>query len=63
MKILAVDCSAGPASCAVIEGGKIIASSYINVKLTHSQTMLPMIKEMLLSSLLNLDDIDAFAIN
>ena len=63
MKILAVDCSAGPASCAVVEDGKIIASSYINVKLTHSQTMLPMIKEMLSSSLLKLEDIDAFAIN
>lgn len=63
MKILAVDCSAGPASCAIIEQGKIIASSYINVKLTHSQTMLPMIKDMLSSSLLKLDDIDAFAIN
>ncbi len=63
MKILAVDCSAGPASCAIIEDGKIIASSYINVKLTHSQTMLPMIKEMLSSALLTIDDVDAFAIN
>ncbi len=63
MKILAVDCSASPASCAIVEDGKIIASSYINVQLTHSQTMLPMIKEMLSSSLVNLEDIDAFAIN
>lgn len=63
MKILAVDCSAGPASAAVVEQGRVIASSYINVKLTHSQTMLPMIKQMLESAMLSLNDIDAFAIN
>lgn len=63
MKILAVDCSAGPASAAVVEQGRVIASSYINVKLTHSQTMLPMIKEMLESAMLSLNDIDSFAIN
>ena len=63
MKILAVDCSAGPASSAVVEDGRVIASSYINVKLTHSQTLLPMIKEMLGSALLSLEDIDAFAVN
>lgn len=63
MKILAVDCSAGPASSAVVEQGRVIASSYINVKLTHSQTMLPMIKQMLESAMLSLNDIDGFAIN
>ncbi len=63
MKILAVDCSAGPASSAVVEEERVIASSYINVKLTHSQTMLPMIKQMLESATLSLEDIDAFAIN
>lgn len=63
MKILALDCSAGPASVAVIEDGKIIASSYVNVKLTHSQTLLPMVKSTLESSMLNIGDIDAVAIN
>lgn len=63
MKILAVDCSAGPASSAIVEGSKVIAYSYINVNLTHSQTLLSMIKQMLESAMLKLDDIDAFAIN
>ena len=38
MKILALECSAGPASCAVIENGNVIASDFTNVKMTHSQT-------------------------
>ena len=63
MKILAVDCSAGPASSAVVEEGRVIASAYINVKLTHSQTLLSMIKQMLGSAMLSLDDIYGFAIN
>lgn len=63
MKILAVDCSAGPASCAILEDSKILASSFCNVKLTHSETLMPMIKNTLDSALLSLDDIDAFAVN
>lgn len=63
MKILAVDCSAGPASCAIVQDGQVIASSYINVKLTHSQTLLPMIKQMMESAMLSLKDIEGFAIN
>lgn len=63
MKILAVDCSAGSASCAILEDNKVLASSFCNVKLTHSETLVPMIKNTLSSALLNLDDIDAFAVN
>ncbi|MBQ3816656.1 MAG: tRNA (adenosine(37)-N6)-threonylcarbamoyltransferase complex dimerization subunit type 1 TsaB [Clostridia bacterium] len=63
MKILAVDCSAGPASAAIVEDGKILASSYSNVKLTHSQTLMPMIKQVLEHSLLNISELSAIAIN
>ncbi len=63
MRILALDCSAGPASVAVIEEGKIVASSFVNVKLTHSQTLLPMVKNTLESGMLKVSDIDAFAIS
>ena len=63
MKILAVDCSAGPASCAILEDNKVLASSYCNVKLTHSETLMSMIKNTLESALLILDDIDVFAVN
>lgn len=63
MKILSIDCSAISASCAVTEEDRVIASSFVNVKLTHSQTLLPMVENTLSSAMLTLDDIDAFAIN
>ena len=63
MKILALDCSATAASCAVLEENKVIASSFVNVKLTHSETLLPMIENTLASAKLGIKDINAFAIN
>ena len=63
MKILALDCSATAASCAVLEEDCVLASSFVNVKLTHSQTLLPMLENTLSSAMLSLNDIDAFAIN
>ncbi|MGN0492095.1 MAG: tRNA (adenosine(37)-N6)-threonylcarbamoyltransferase complex dimerization subunit type 1 TsaB [Acutalibacteraceae bacterium] len=63
MKILSIDCSAGPASAAVSEDGKILASSFVNVKLTHSQTLMPMIESTLSAALLNFGDIEGIAIN
>ncbi len=62
MKILGLECSATPASCAIVEDSKIIAQSFVNVKLTHSQTLLPLVTSMLKASLTDLDDIDGFAI-
>lgn len=63
MKILAVECSASPASAAITENGKVIASAYTNVKLTHSQTLMPMISSVLSSSLTDINDIDGFAVS
>ncbi len=62
MKILAIECSAGPASVAIVENGKILGSSFINVKLTHSQTLMPMIENLLASCLLTVDDIEGYAV-
>lgn len=63
MKILAIDCSAVAASVAVVSEEKILGSSYTNVGLTHSQTLVPMINSTLANAQINLDDIDGFAIN
>ncbi len=63
MKILAVECSATPASAAIIDGEKLIAQAYANVKLTHSQTLMPMIDNLLAASKINLNDIEGFAIS
>ena len=62
MKILSVECSAGPASCAIIDDGKILATSYINTKLTHSQTLMQMIIDTLNNSATKLCDIEQFAV-
>lgn len=63
MKILSLECSATPASVAIIEDGKVLASSYVNVKLTHSQTLMPMIENLLKASLTDIGDIEGFAIS
>lgn len=63
MKVLAIDCSATAASAAIASDDKILASSYTNVGLTHSQTLVPIINSTLENAQLKLDDIDCFAIN
>lgn len=63
MKILAFECSAAPASVAVLEDGKITASSFINVKLTHSQTLVPMAENLLKAAAMDFGSIDALAVS
>ena len=63
MKILCIECSAVPCSVAIIEDGKIIASSFVNVKLTHSQTLMPMVENILKASMIDISEIDAFAVS
>ena len=62
MKILSLECSATPASVAIIKNDKLIASSFVNVRLTHSQTLMPMVENTLKSAMLSINDIDGFAI-
>lgn len=63
MKILSFDCSAGPASAAVYDGDRLIASAFVNVKLTHSQTLMPMAENLLKSALISFEEIDGIAVN
>lgn len=63
MKILAAECSATPVSCALAVDGKIIEHSFANLKITHSQTLLPMISDMLKKANLKPADIDCFAVS
>ena len=62
MKILSIECSAGPASAAVTENRDVISSAFVNVKLTHSQTLMPMIENVLSQALLKFGDIGGIAI-
>lgn len=63
MKILALDSSAVSASCAVTDNGKLIAQSFLNIGLTHSQTLMPMIENTVKSSGVSLSDIDLIAVS
>lgn len=62
MKILALDSSGMTASVAVVDERKMLGEYTINHKKTHSQTLLPMLDEVVRMIELNLDEIDAIAI-
>lgn len=62
VKILAVDSSGLTATVAVYSDGVIVAAQSVNNKKTHSQTLLPMINDVMNCSGLKPDDIDAVAI-
>ena len=61
MKILGVESSGTSASCAVLENGRVLASAVTDTGLTHSQTLVPMIGNMLHSASLSLSDIGLLA--
>lgn len=66
MRILAIDSSGLVATVAVVEEeneiSKTIAEYTINYKKTHSQTLLPMLDEIVKMTDMNLDTIDAIAV-
>lgn len=63
MKILAVDTSSAVASAAIAEDDKLICEFTLNNKLTHSQTVMPMIDSVFKQSELKPADIDLFAVS
>ena len=62
MRILSVECSAGPASAAIVDDGKILASSFINIKSTHSETLMPMIANLLDATHTAIADLDGISV-
>ena len=62
MKILAVDTSSAVATAAISDGDKLICECVLNNKLTHSQTIMPIIDDVLKRSELSPYDIDIFAV-
>lgn len=63
MKILSLEASAVSASAAVTENGKILSSAYLNIGLTHSQTLLPLVNGVLKNAGLHIKDISAIAVS
>ena len=61
--ILAVDTSAKSVSCALVSNQQLLASSFANTGLTHSQTLMPMVQDMLRTAAVSMDQIDAVAVN
>lgn len=62
MNLLALECSAVAASCALLRDGELIAQSLLNVRSTHSQTLLPMTVSLLERVGLSVRDVDGFAV-
>ena len=58
MKILALDSSGIVASVAVVEDDTLLAEYTVNYKKTHSQTLLPMLDEIVKMTELDLEDRD-----
>ena len=63
MKILALDSSGIVASVAVVEDDTLLAEYTVNYKKTHSQTLLPMLDEIVKMTELELESIDAIAVD
>ena len=63
MKILALDSTAKTSTVAVLEDDSLLGLFSANIKNTHSETLLPMIKSLLESLRLTNEDIDAYAVS
>lgn len=61
--LLGLDTSAVAASAALWEDGKIIGENFVNVKLTHSQTILPMVQGLFSACGKTISQVDQFAVS
>ena len=62
MRILAFETSAKAGSVALLDGDKLLAESYQNTGLTHSQTLMTMAQDMLKNCGLTAQDVQAVAV-
>lgn len=62
MKILAMDTSSLSASCALLDDDTVLGECFANVKLTHSQTIMPMVQGLLSQTRIPLEAVDLFAV-
>lgn len=63
MKILGIESASLVASVAVVTDGQVAAEYTVNLKKTHSQTLLPMIDEVTRMLELDLHELDAIAVS
>lgn len=62
MKILAMDSTARTSTVALLENERLIAIYTVNTENTHSETLLPMIRDLLRTAGETMDNIDAIAV-
>lgn len=62
MKMLSIDASGKTAAVAVTDGGELLAQSFTDAGLTHSQTLLPMADSALRLAGVDISQIDEFAL-
>ena len=63
MRILALDSSGLVAAVAVVEEEQTVAEYTVNYKKTHSQTLLPMLDEVVKMTEMDMETIDAIAVS
>lgn len=63
MKILAIDSTAHTSTVALLEDDTLVALYTVNTENTHSETLLPMVKNLLTSASVSVNEIDAFAVS
>ena len=61
MKILACDTSNRACSCALIDEGSIVGAKFINNGLTHSQTFMPLVHDLMEENTTKYEELDAVA--
>ncbi|HSH35472.1 tRNA (adenosine(37)-N6)-threonylcarbamoyltransferase complex dimerization subunit type 1 TsaB [Schnuerera sp.] len=63
MKVLGVDTSTMMATCAVLDEERLLGEFSLNQEMTHSENLVPMIKEVLDSLNLQISDIDLYGVS
>ena len=63
MKILALDSTAKTATVAICEDERLITVYSVTAGLNHSETLLPMVENVIKTAHISVDDIDMFAIS
>lgn len=63
MRVLALDSSGLVATVAIVDEEQMLAEYTVNYKKTHSQTLLPMLDEVIRMIALDVDSIDAIAVS
>lgn len=62
MLVLGIDSATNVAGVAVVSESKLVAESWLNIKKTHSQRLMPMVANVLKEAQLSIHDVDGFAV-